>query len=70
MKKLTPEFVKETIQRLDKDRFTFAELSAGVPADYDSLKNMVFRLLAEAKPCLKQIFDTEAREIRLQRSKT
>lgn len=69
MRKLSPEVVKEAIQRIRKDRFTFTELCSALRADYEPLKAIVFELLAEAKPCVKQVFDTQAREIRLRRIK-
>lgn len=68
MTKLSPELVKRTIQQLRKDHFTFAELNTHVRTDYESLKDILFALLAEPKPCLKQVFDSKAREIQFRRA--
>jgi type I restriction enzyme S subunit len=67
MKKLSPEDVKEAIARLPKDRFTFEELSTALQADYDPLKDIIFDLLGESKPTLKQVFDSRAKTMRFER---
>jgi type I restriction enzyme S subunit len=69
MKKLSRDVVKETIGKLPKNRFSFAELSATLPADYDLLKDIVFELLDEKKPSLKQVFATKAKEMQFQKVK-
>jgi hypothetical protein len=69
MKKLSSNLVREAILQFPKDGFTFADLSAAVRADYEPLKDIVFELLAEAKPSFQQVFDTKARSIRFQRIK-
>ncbi len=67
VKRVTKEFVIEVIQKMPDDRFSFEELRAYVPAEYDVLKDIVFTLLDEPSPNLKQIFDTEVRAIRFER---
>jgi type I restriction enzyme S subunit len=69
MKKLSPELVKEAILKLPKERFSFDELSVTLQADYDPLKDIVFELLGEAKPSVKQVFDPKAKQIQFQRIK-
>ena len=67
MTKPTAESVKDIIRQMPEDRFTFNDLRSRVPADYDTLKDIVFALLAESKPSLKQDFDTEACAMRFVR---
>ena len=69
MQKLSSDVVKEAIQKLPKDRFSFEELSATLQADYDPLKDIVFELLGEAKPSVKQVFDPKAKQMQFQRIK-
>jgi hypothetical protein len=40
-----------------------------VSADYETLKDMVFTLLSEAPASVKQVFDTDAKTMRLVRVK-
>lgn len=70
MKKLSAEVVREAILEIPKDRFTFSDLRTGVRAEYEPLKNILFDLLAEAKPCLRQVFDPAVKEMRFQRVKS
>jgi DNA-directed RNA polymerase subunit F len=67
MKKLSPEVVKEAISKLSKQRFSFDELSAVLQVDYDPLKDIVFELLGEPKPALRQVFDSKAKTMQLER---
>ena len=69
MKKLSTDFVKDAISQLPRDRFTFDELNAVIQADYDPLKDIIFTLLDETEPPLKQVFDPKAREMHFQRIK-
>ena len=69
MNRLSAEVVKEAISKLPKDRFSFDELGASLQADYDPLKNIVFELLGESKPSLKQVFDPKAKAMQLERIK-
>jgi type I restriction enzyme, S subunit len=70
MNKMTKESLKETIRLLPQDTFSFQELRAMVPGDYETLKDNLFALLDEAEPSLKQVFDEETRAIRLVRVKS
>src|SRR5205823_2252644 len=65
--RLTTDTLKEIIRGLPTDRFTFDDLRRQVSADYETLKDLVFDLLSEAPASLKQVFDTEAKTMRLAR---
>ena len=67
--KLTTAALKEIIRGLPTDRFTFDDLRGQVSADYETLKDVVFALLSEAPASVKQVFDAEARTMRLMRVK-
>lgn len=67
MKKLSTALVRETIRAFPQDRFSFGEIIAAVSADYDPLKDILFELLAEEEPCVKQVFDPKAKEMRFER---
>jgi type I restriction enzyme S subunit len=69
MKPLTTESIKDTIQKMPEDRFSFDDLRGVVSGSYDEVKDLVFSLLAETKPSLKQVFDTKAQTMRFQRVK-
>jgi len=60
--------VKEVINQFPQDRFSFDELRKKVPGDYESLKEIIFDLLAESKPSLAQVFDQDAKAMRFTRS--
>lgn len=64
---ITKVSVMETIHNLAKDSFSFDELRKNLPGNYDTLKEIVFSILDEDEPCLKQVFDQEAKEIRFVR---
>ncbi|MEH1869554.1 MAG: restriction endonuclease subunit S [Nostoc sp.] len=61
MTKMTKESVREAIRQLPKDKFSFDELRENLTDDYDSLKDILFALLSEADPILRQVFDQEER---------
>ncbi|GBE93906.1 restriction endonuclease subunit S [Nostoc cycadae] len=63
MTKMTKESVKEAIRQLPNDKFSFDELRENLTGDYDSLKDILFTLLSEAKPILTQVFDQEEQAI-------
>jgi type I restriction enzyme S subunit len=67
MEELSTESVREAIRQLPDDRFTFDDLHNLLPGDYESLKEIVFFLLFETKPSLKQVFDRKVKAMRLQR---
>ena len=66
---LTTDALKEIIHGLPTDQFTFDDLRGQVSADYETLKNVVFVLLSESPASIKQVFDTEAKTMRLVRVK-
>ncbi|MCU0835837.1 MAG: restriction endonuclease subunit S [Chromatiaceae bacterium] len=67
MTKPTRESVKEIIARMPDDQFTFDDLRGHVAGDYESLKGIVFELLAEPNPSLRQMFDTSAEALQFVR---
>lgn len=69
MKMLSPAIVKEAIWKFSKERFSFEELSAILESDYDPLKDIIFELLEEAKPAMKQVFNPKAKQMEFQRIK-
>ncbi|MGA0557877.1 restriction endonuclease subunit S [Larkinella sp. VNQ87] len=56
---LSPETVLASIRHLPDDQFTFDELRRQITADYDSLRDVLFKLLLDQQPALKQVFDPE-----------
>lgn len=69
MAKPTKESVKEIIARMPDDQFTFDDLRGYLAGDYESLKGIVFDLLAEPNPSLEQVFDKAAGALRFVRVK-
>lgn len=68
MNKVTKETVKEVIGKFPQERFSFDDLRKKVPADYESLKEILFALLSETEPYLMQVFDKDANAMRFIRS--
>jgi type I restriction enzyme S subunit len=67
MTKITTESLRSIIRQLPHDRFTFDDLRAHVSVDYESLKDIVFVLLSETRPSVKQVFNTETRAMEFSR---
>jgi type I restriction enzyme S subunit len=63
---LTTDSVRELLVRLHKDYFTFEELRGQVVADYETLKDIIFSLLNDKNPCIKQVFDEETHSMRFE----
>lgn len=59
--------IKAAILKLKTDRFSFDELRAQVPGDYESLKAALFELLEEPNPIVRQVFDKKANAMKLVR---
>lgn len=59
--------VKSAILKLNTVRFSFDELRAHVPGDYEFLKAALFELLEEPVPVVRQKFDDKLKAIRLVR---
>lgn len=59
--------VKATILNLKTDRFSFDELRDQTGGDYESLKGILFKLLEEPRPVVRQVFDQEAKAMKLER---
>ena len=70
MEKISKESLKETIRLQPKESMSFEELRNTVPGDYETLKEILFALLDETKPILKQVFDKETQAIRFVRVKS
>jgi type I restriction enzyme S subunit len=58
MTKPSKESLKEIIQKLPKDQIFFDDFRDQFP-DYELLKNILFDILDEAEPIIKQVFDQE-----------
>lgn len=63
MIKLSQESVKEVINQLPNDKFSFEELRGEIPGNYDLLKDIFFTLLDETDPIVEQVFDREAKSM-------
>ena len=59
--------IKAAILSLEYDRFSFDELRDQVGGDYESLKGILFELLEEQSPIVRQFFDQEAKAMKLER---
>jgi type I restriction enzyme, S subunit len=64
----TWESLKSAIERLPAHGFSFDDLRAIAPSEYESLKDMVFDLLADPASGLRQVFDEAAGEMRFRRT--
>lgn len=63
MKKLTNESVRKVISEMP-EHFTFEELRSRIPGNYDVLTEIIFKLLREPQPLIKQVFDPESGAMR------
>ena len=59
--------IKAVILSLKTDRFSFDELRDQAGGDYESLKGVLFELLEEPSPVVRQVFDQEAKAMQLER---
>ena len=59
--------IKAAILSLENDRFSFDELRDQAGGDYESLKGILFELLEEQSPVVRQFFDQEAKAMKLER---
>ncbi len=59
--------IKAAILNLKTDRFSFDELRAQVSGEYESLKAVLFELLEEPSPVVRQVFDKKAKAMHLVR---
>ncbi|MFZ4594620.1 MAG: restriction endonuclease subunit S [Verrucomicrobiaceae bacterium] len=59
--------IKAAILNLKTDRFSFDELRDQAGGDYESLKRGLFELLEEQSPIVRQVFDQEAKAMKLER---
>ena len=59
--------IKEVILSLESDRFSFDELRDQAGGDYESLKGILFELLEEQNPVVRQFFDKEVKAMKLER---
>lgn len=65
--KLSEVSVKEKITKLPK-QFSFDELRAELNGNYDEIKDILFNLLSETEPALKQVFDEKAKAMVFERT--
>lgn len=59
--------IKAAILNLKTDRFSFDELRDQAGGGYESLKGVLFELLEEPSPVIRQFFDKEAKAMKFQR---
>jgi len=59
--------IKAAILKLKTERFSFDDLRAQLPGDYETLKAALFEMLAERSPVVRQVFDKKAKVMRLER---
>lgn len=59
--------MKAAILSLEADRFSFDELRDQAGGAYESLKGILFELLEEPSPVVRQVFDQEAKAMKLER---
>lgn len=69
MTKITVDSVWQVMHQLPHDSFTFDELRQRFSADYDTLKDVVFQLLGEEHPKLRQVFDPATSAMRFEKVK-
>ena len=67
--KMTVDTVKEAINQLPEDIFSFDELREKIPGDYETLKSILFELLTTPEPSVTQFFDQSSSAMRFIRSK-
>lgn len=63
MTKLNAELVKAVIQEMQKKSFSFEELRILVPGDYETIKDILFLLMSETSPLIRQMFDEESKKM-------
>jgi type I restriction enzyme S subunit len=59
--------IRAAILSLNTDRFSFDDLRDQAGGDYESLKRGLFELLEEQSPFVRQVFDQEAKAMKLER---
>lgn len=69
MSNVDQNYIKTVILRIGTDRFSFDELRAHTAGDYESLKAALFALLEEPNPVVRQVYDEDAKAMRLVRVK-
>ena len=68
MTKIDRKTVVSAVQCMPTNEFNFDELRKSVPGDYDTLKEILFSLLSESNPPLKQIFDQDTKAMKFVRA--
>jgi type I restriction enzyme S subunit len=69
MAPVTPEAIQSLMYQMPTDHFTFDDLRKQFPADYETLKDLLFTLLADSDSGLKQVFDSSAQAMHFVRTK-
>lgn len=68
MSDTSKDAIKAVILNMRSKTFSFDDLGAKFPGDYESLKAAVFELLDEPKPIIRQVFNKKAEAIRFERA--
>ena len=66
-KKLDQESLRAAIADMPGDGFSFEELRGRVPGDYEELRDLLFELLGQPVPPLRQVFDRNNGAVRFMR---
>lgn len=66
MPKLSADLVKQVISEMPENRFSFADLRQRVPGEYEPLRAILFKLLADSNPPIKQVFDQESKSMQFE----
>ena len=66
-KKLDQEALRAAIADMPGDGFSFAELRGRIPGDYEELRDLLFDLLGQSVPPLRQVFDRSSGAVRFMR---
>jgi type I restriction enzyme S subunit len=64
MSKLTKKSVKEAIDQLPVEKFSFNELREKISGKHDDLRDFLFELLDETEPSVIQVFDEDMKAMR------
>lgn len=67
MTKLSVDALKESLLSMDADEFTFDQIREQVSGEYELLKSLLFQLLSEKTPAIKQVFNNETKQIVFQK---
>lgn len=68
VQRVTLESAREIIRSMPEEHFSFDDLREHLVGDYETLREIVFGLLAEPSPVISQVFDSQRKSIVFSRS--